>query len=199
LMLVLVAAEAVAAQAEEGPVQVLDPDLGLGAGRNVRGRVALLARLFSVLPRQREPGLRLVIELRAIQADQRRGLSFVLRVAPAAVGLPYRGFVVARVESRLGIHPAPDLGVALQALEPPRARPELVTRPALGDALQLLVGPRQRTGRHLRPRCHSPAHRQQNGEERFPGAVAQVAAQHIHSRPAAKPCSVFSIAGTRIP
>ena len=152
LMLVLVTRKAFAAKSEEGPVQILQLDLGSEGRGNLSGGVTFLALLLLVLAGQRKACLGEMVKLLAVQHDQRRGLPFVFLVTAPAVRFAGQTPIIIRVESGVGFHPAPDLGVTLETFETACCGGECMTGPAFGESIQLLVSPRQRTWRDLRLR-----------------------------------------------
>jgi hypothetical protein len=101
--------------------------------------MTLPALLLSMLSDQGKARLRQVVELLAVQANERSCQSLMFLVTAPAIRFANRALVGARVKPRLSFHPALDLGVTLQTLETTRGGSKFVARHALRQPFQLLV------------------------------------------------------------
>jgi hypothetical protein len=101
--------------------------------------MTLPALLLSMLSNQGKARLREVVELLAVQANERGCQPLVFLMTAPAIRFASRAFVGARVKPRLSFHPAPDLGVTLQTFETARGGSKFVARHALGQPFQLVV------------------------------------------------------------
>ena len=126
-MWVLVAGGAFAAQAEERTVQIFQLDLGARGRIHPLRAVAVLALLPAMLAFQRESGLGEVVEGVAVQTHQREGLAIMFHMTTRTIRLTGRIPEYPGVKPGVLLHPAPDLRMAFQALEPARASSKVVT------------------------------------------------------------------------
>ena len=141
-MPVLVATQAVAPEAEEGMVQVLDLDFGARAGGNLLLVVTRLTFLLVMRAFQHKSGLGSVIEARAIQASEDKSTTVMFHMAAHTIDLSIQRLVGASVKARVGSDPPADFRVTIETLEAARTGAEIVARGAPGHTLQLLVGSR---------------------------------------------------------
>jgi hypothetical protein len=139
LMLILMTGKALTTKSKKRPVRIFQLNLGAGRGWNLGCDVTFLTFLLCMLAHQGKTRLGHVVEVLAVQTDQRRCLALVFLMTTPAIGLASRALEIAPVKPRLSFHPAPDLGVTLQTLEAARAGAKGVTGRTLGQSFQLLV------------------------------------------------------------
>lgn len=148
-MLILMTSGAFASKPQKRPGGVLHFEDGHSGGLDLRRIVTGYAVQRAMLALQREPRLRPMIELLAIQLDQRKVLAVVFRVASGAVFFPGRALKHPGMVTGVSVQPLLDLGVALHTFQRAGTRTKVMTGGARGHALQLLVRMRQRSGRYL--------------------------------------------------
>ena len=141
LMRLLVARSALASQAQEGTVEILQLYLGASSSCDLCRGMAALASLLAMLAFQSEAGLGTMIETVPVQGDEREFWAAMFHMAARAVRLAGGAFVSARVIARARCHSAPNLDVTFEAFE--TARSQIVAGCALSDTLQLRVSARQ--------------------------------------------------------
>ena len=140
LMLVLMASEAFAFQAEKRLIRILHLYLRPRRRGDFLRVVASLAFLRAMFSLEREARFRRVIERLALQTDKREFLAVVFRVTSSAIGLIRRGLVGVRVKAGVFVDPALNFGVTIETLQRSRACAEVVAGDTVGHALQLLMG-----------------------------------------------------------
>ena len=133
---VLMAIKAFVTQAQKGLIQVSDFDLRACRDPNMGGIVTLFAGELGVLPLQRESGETTMIELLAIQLDQRELPSVVLHVAISAIRLGRRGVVDLGMVTSVRLNATADFGVAIETLQAACGESEVMASCALGRAFQ---------------------------------------------------------------
>ena len=150
LMPVRVAREAVAGEAQERSVQILDLDGGFHRGRDVRRSVALLTRQAGVLPLQNVAGLAVVESLlRRLPMDKLEILSIMVGVAAGAIFIARQRIPNNGVESLMRGHSRGNVRVTLQTLQAFAAHGQSVANDALRGAIEGLMRSGKRAGGNL--------------------------------------------------
>jgi hypothetical protein len=132
-----VAESTLAAQAQKGPVEILDLDLRAPGSANLCGIVASSTCQLAVFSFECETGLGRMIELLPVEGDEWSVGATMLHVAARAISPIHGSFVGAGVESCTGFHPPPNLRVTRNALE--IAVQQIVAGCASEDASQMLM------------------------------------------------------------
>lgn len=148
-------------------------DLRLRFRRHVLGVVAAFAGLLTVLPLQREAGLRGVIEILPLQPGQRKLPSVMLHVTARAVRLVGRRRVCLRMKARARGDAPLNFHVTFQTLESKRASAQAVALATFRDPLQTLVSLGKRAGRNLSESQRAAPKQGNNTTERDVGYSAQ--------------------------
>ena len=138
-MLVLVAAQTIAAQPQESAAQVLNLDFRALRRRDSPLRVAGFALLLAMCAFQYETGAGCVIEVPLFQASEDEFAAIMFHMTARAIGLAGRRFVGSPVKAGSRFHPAPNFGMAVQASEAAGSGAEVVAGGTFADAFELLV------------------------------------------------------------
>jgi hypothetical protein len=141
LVHVLVAGNAFAAESQKGMVEILDLDLGAGAGWNKLRDVALLAGNGLMFSFEGHACFHGVIEAFAVEPNQCEFFAVMVGVAANAIRLRRGTLILVGMKAGVGSQPVLNLNVALQALKAarPGAWSQIVTECTFGHAFQLLV------------------------------------------------------------
>jgi len=117
LVLILVTGEAIAAEAQKGPVVILHLDFGTRRRGDLFFVVTAFALLLKVLSDERIAGLRKVIEAFAVEAREYVAFAVVFHMAACAILLTDFAIEDTRVKSGLRFYPAPDFGMTVKTGE----------------------------------------------------------------------------------
>ena len=153
---------------EERLAEILHLDRGAIGGRDLIGRVALVAREAGVLAFEQVARF-FVIELIGVPFNKREVHAVVIGVTAYAFLTGAGGYVIGSVESTLGGDARADVGVATDAAKLGLSTSELVTVGAVGGAFERLMWAGQRPGRNLGGSGHNKKNKNKE-EEDYTGA-----------------------------
>lgn len=135
-VLILMATEALLAQAQIRLVEIFDFDFAVGSRRDMSGVVTLFARQLGVFSLKSESGGSPMIEFLTVQFSNGKLPSVVLHVTVSAVRLIGGRVINTGVIARVLFHASADLDMTVQTLQAASGEAEIMTAGTLRGAFQ---------------------------------------------------------------